>query len=351
MISDARAGAADPDRIDQFDGLRACAFLAVFLHHAVHAPLLWMGVDQFFVLSGFLITRNLLSLRVGATPRAAFGVFYFRRALRIIPPYYVALTAIFLTGGAVSGAGWYYAFASNVHDAIHGANPGPLEAMWSIAVEEQFYLVWPCLVLLVPRRWLGVTFGAVLAAAPLCRLAVAPMGFDAVYRLTSCRMDLLAAGALLALIEQRDPTWFARNLRRFVAVAAIALATFAALSLAVPTFRTRGDRTLFNVVGFALSGVFFACVLAYVRGASSGLAWRALRNPVLRYIGRISYMAYLIHILCLVLANCVVHGTAVVAALALAFTIAGASASWYALEAPVLTLRYLVKPRRRAVTA
>jgi peptidoglycan/LPS O-acetylase OafA/YrhL len=223
--------------------------------------------------------------------------------------------------------------------------------MWSIAVEEQFYLVWPWLVLLLPHRWLGVAFIVVLAAAPACRLGFAPLGFDAVYRLTLCRMDVLAAGALLALIEWRDPTWFTRNLRCFVALAALAVAIFAVLSVALPTFRTSGDRALFNVAGFGLSGMFFACTLAYIRGASSGFVVRALRNRVLRYVGRISYMAYLIHMLCLEFAHRAVHGTVEVAALGLAFTIAVSSVSWYALEAPLLTLRSLVTPRPRNLAA
>src|SRR5436190_9414476 len=98
-------------RIDQFDGLRALAFLGVFAFHAVGIPYTWMGVDQFFVLSGYLITRNLLGLRRDARPRRAMAVFYYRRALRIIPPYYVALLAIFLLEPVpMSEAPWYFAF-------------------------------------------------------------------------------------------------------------------------------------------------------------------------------------------------------------------------------------------------
>ena len=78
-------------RIAQFDGLRALAFLGVFAFHAVAVPYAWMGVDLFFVLSGYLITKNLLALRETARPRSALAVFYFRRLLRIVPPYYLAL--------------------------------------------------------------------------------------------------------------------------------------------------------------------------------------------------------------------------------------------------------------------
>jgi peptidoglycan/LPS O-acetylase OafA/YrhL len=183
-------------------------------------------------------------------------------------------------------------------------------------------------------------------------VAFAPMGFDAVYRLTPCRMDLLAAGALLALIDHRDAAWFSRNLTGFLAGAGTAVAVFATMSVGIPTFRTSGDHMLFNVVGFGLSTVFFTCTLAYVRGARRGPALSTLRHPAVRYIGRISYMAYLVHMLCLDLAARVVHGRGPVAALGLALTIAGASASWYALEAPLLRLRHAVTATaRRAARA
>jgi peptidoglycan/LPS O-acetylase OafA/YrhL len=341
----------EPDRIDQFDGLRACAFLAVFFHHALRAPLLWMGVDQFFVLSGFLITRNLLSLREQATTSSAFRVFYARRLLRIVPPYYVAIVAILLVEGAVSSAGWYFGFASNIHDALHPIHAPPLETMWSIAVEEQFYLVWPWLVLLLPRRWLAPTFAVAIVAAPVCRILFAPLGFNAVYRLTPCRMDLLAAGALLAWMERADASWFSRNTRRFLAVAAVAVAIFAALSLAVPTFRTSLDLPLFDVVGFSLACLFFACVLAYVRGARSRPVLAFLRAPVMRYVGKISYMAYLLHMLCLDLAHRVVSGRLPSAALGLVLTIAGSTLSWYALEQPLLGLRHRFRPDARGAAA
>ncbi|HTJ45671.1 MAG TPA: acyltransferase [Kofleriaceae bacterium] len=340
----------DPDRISQFDGLRAFAFLSVFVHHALRVPLLWMGVDQFFVLSGFLITRNLLSLRERATVGGAFGVFYYRRVLRIIPPYYLAITAILLVGPWVADSWWYYSFLPNVRDSLYTPHKGALDTMWSIGVEEQFYLVWPLLVLVLPRRALAPTFVAVVLAAPVCRVLCMPLGINAVYRLMPCRMDLLAMGALLAFADSHDSTWIAKHRRAFVAAAAAALAVFAALSLGDHHFRTNENTLLFDVVGFSLSGVFFTGILAWVRGAQRGVILSVLRNRWLRHVGTVSYMAYLIHMLCLDVASRAGGNRYVVAAVALALTIAASSLSWFVLEQPLLRLRHLVKahPKRTA---
>ncbi len=341
-----------PDRIDQFDGLRALAFTAVFLHHAAHAPLLWMGVDLFFVLSGFLITRNLLQLRAQCSTGRALGVFFYRRLLRIIPPYYLALAAIGLYHGFPDGsAPWYWTFTSNIRDAQHGAHEGALNTLWSIGVEEQFYILWPWLVLLVPRRRLAAAFALVVAAAPVVRAFATEVSLDAVYRLMPCRMDLLAMGALLALLDRDDVTWIARRRRAFLAAAGVALVAFAALSVAVPTFRTRNNTLLFNVVGFSLAGVFFAGVLAYVRATRDGVAGAVLLHPWLRYVGKISYMAYLTHMLAIDLVRDLGFSGSKAAPLSFALTLAISSASWYLLEQPLLRLRGVVSPARQPTAA
>ena len=337
---------SERDRISQFDGLRALAFLGVFLHHGAKVPLLWMGVDLFFVLSGFLITKNLLALRDEATASSALKVFFFRRLIRIIPAYYAALTLVLLvTPIAAEDIPWFYGFASNIRDSMYGPIEGSLSSFWSIAVEEQFYIVWPWLVLFLPRRALPVVFVAFIAIATGARYYFGSVSFDAVYRLTICRMDLLAAGALLALVELRDPDWFARQKARLLVVAVLAIGAFAILSLGTKQFRTSGNHALFNVVGFGLSAVFFTMVLAYVRGANNW-AVAALRTPMLVYVGKISYMAYLVHELALHLAEGFGLPRIPTAAIGLAMTIAMASASWYLLEQPIMRLRGRVKPTK-----
>jgi peptidoglycan/LPS O-acetylase OafA/YrhL len=339
--------AGDQPRIAQFDGLRAFAFLAVFVHHAFGAPLLWMGVDLFFVLSGFLITRNLLRLRRAATRGSALGAFYFRRLLRIIPPYYIALALIFtLTSGGRDHAAWYFGFASNIHDAAYGPDNGALSTMWSIAIEEQFYVVWPWFVLLLPRRRLATMFWFVIGLAAVFRYAFSACDFNVVYRLTICRMDLLASGALLALIESRSPNWFSENRSRFVAVMGATAIAFALASFALPHFTRHGPGFGFAVFGYGASTVFFSALLAYSRNLRDGIALRILIHPVIQYVGKISYMCYLTHRLAIELARGIPRlGTVGIALVALAATIAVSTLSWYCVEQPLLRKRDLVRIR------
>ena len=338
--------AVTDDRISQFDGLRALAFLAVFAHHALHVPLMWMGVDLFFVLSGFLITRILLQMRGRSTSSSSLAAFYYRRVLRILPPYFLALAAILLAFPiAADDAAWYFGFASNVRDSIFDPILGPYNSLWSIGVEEQFYLIWPWLVLFAPRRALAGVFCAVVVAAPLCRLGFADLSFHAVYRLMPCRMDLLAVGALLAVVDLSRPGWIATRRTQFVVAAAAAVAGFAALSFALPTFRTSLNVPLFNVVGFGLAVLFFASLLAIVRGSDSGPLANALRTPVLQYVGKVSYTCYLVHLLALALVEKASLDRWTTATLGLALTLALATVTWYGIERPLSRLRRAVPER------
>jgi peptidoglycan/LPS O-acetylase OafA/YrhL len=333
----------NPIRIAELDTVRAFAFLAVFLHHAMHWPLLWLGVDLFFVLSGFLITRNLLTTKAAAenaadnsrspsTPPRSFGSnlreFVLRRAVRIIPPYWIALACVALTSGIASEKiPWLLTFTNNIYDAFVRPMDDALGTFWSIAVEEQFYLVWPFLVLLAPKKWLPWLFAFAIIAATALRAMHTQTGLAAVYRLTWCRMDLLAAGAMLAVIPhavlQRRRVWF-------WGTAIGAVVVFVALSKLAPTFRTSLNSRIFNVCGFALSTVFFTSSLAIV--VSGGATF--LRSRWLGEIGKVSYMAYLVHMLALqwttAISSRVLHAIA-----ALVVTLAIAALSWVVVEKPL----------------
>jgi len=163
----------------QLDGLRAIAVTFVLIHHWISPRLGFgiIGVQLFFVLSGFLITGILLRERRGVeSGRQSIGFsvrqFYARRFLRIFPLYYACL-ALFVVLDRFEirkSLVWFACYLSNVFFFLKGEFGGPFSHFWSLAVEEQFYLFWPWIVLLAPRkRLLAILVGAIVLA-PLTRL-------------------------------------------------------------------------------------------------------------------------------------------------------------------------------------
>ena len=325
--------------LPQLDGLRALAILMVFLHHAYAIPLLWAGVDLFFILSGYLIT-NILVRDAGRMPfPALLGHFYLRRAQRILPAYVFAIALI----AAFTVQDWrhlwpFYAFfLQNIPYAFHRVAFGPLIPLWSLAVEQHFYLVWPFLVFFLPRRWLVPCMLALLLGLPVLRALCTPLFAypDAIYVLTPFRIDAMAAGALAALaLPHLNPQ---RALRSAQFAIPLGLFAYALLSLD-GHFRRAANAPLFNGLAYSLNililgGLFVWTVLA----APSSLLTRSLASRPLRALGRISYAFYLFHLL--VLTRCDAYLPPHLAPLA-AFTVTTALAtlSWYALEKPVLAL-------------
>jgi peptidoglycan/LPS O-acetylase OafA/YrhL len=318
-------------RILQLDGLRAIAVLAVFAQHALKAPL-WMGVDLFFVLSGFLITGILLDRK--ARGQSYFGYFYARRARRILPPYLLLMvvSSLLFGFGWAKHWEWYAFFATNIGDALGQSGHDSLNVLWSLAVEEQFYIVWPFVILLLPERALAWVAAALIVAVPVLR-AVATPWFDSfwpIYYLTPFRMDLLAAGALLAVAVRRNPN----ALQPFRPLAMLgffaALAVLAWLHIHYPRFRAE-NTPLSNAALYSVSLVLCTSVVV-IALQSQGIVKRLLCNPVLVYIGTISYTIYLIHLSILYTLWPLHMSRYVTAALALAITLAYASVTWFAFE-------------------
>ncbi|WP_118181633.1 acyltransferase family protein [Paraburkholderia phosphatilytica] len=318
-------------RIVQLDGLRAIAVLAVFAQHALKAPL-WMGVDLFFVLSGFLITGILLDRKARQVPY--FSYFYARRARRILPPYVLLMIVSSLLFG-LSWAKywpWYTFFATNIGDALGQSGHDSLNVLWSLAVEEQFYIVWPFVVLLVPERTLGFVAAALVVVVPLLR-AVATPWFDTfwpIYYLTPFRMDLLAAGALLAVATRRNPAVLERVKPFAFAGLLAAFALLAWLHLHFPRFRAE-NTLLSNATLYSISLVLCTSIVV-IALQSNGIVKRVLSTPVLVYIGTVSYTIYLIHLTVLYAIWPLNEGRYASAVLALAITLAYASVSWFAFE-------------------
>ena len=352
--------------IRELDGVRAIAVSLVFLNH--FAPTLsfgmlqiiqevgWVGVDIFLVLSGFLITGILLDSRDRA---GYYRTFYVRRTLRIFPLYYVVLTVLLL-GMLVGGGGvaqrqmldwgsplWLFAYLGNVRTAFTGVSPPSVFVpMWSLHVEEQFYLLFPFVVLHLGNRTLRRTLIAIVVGAPLIRLALwwlVPAAPLMQYMLLPCRMDGLAFGALIALRFRMGPVRVGRTVLAIVATAL----SVAACALFVAGGRSF-DAALVRTLGYSLFAAAAAGWILWLilfRG-SAATAW--LNTAPLQYLGKISYGLYLLQVpaaaLLLWLASPLGiqpdwlrtgAGSLTLAALCVGM----ASVSWYALERPFSRLK------------
>ena len=327
--------AADPKsssgrgRITQLDGLRAVAIIMVFLHHAYHAPLLWMGVDIFFVLSGFLITGILVN-QTDKPFGEYIGHFYARRVRRILPPYLMLLLLNLVFFGAYWLRPWYF------YLGLMNFNPLPpasLSLLWSLAVEEQFYLLWPLAVFFLSRRHLKVCSVLLLLAAPILRYTCAQFAPPhAIYFWLPFRMDTLAAGALIALLwpDLRERLQAPSRVRATVAVAAVA----SALSVAVLVWLGRHGITTYYSTPMGNVLIFEATLIIGVSlflTALLGVGKRFLDLKPLLWIGRISYSLYLIHMTLLLVLPGAHHLIAAAASLAYAV------AMWFLIEKPLIS--------------
>jgi peptidoglycan/LPS O-acetylase OafA/YrhL len=196
----------------QLDSLRTIAVFTVIASHYApnytnHFAWGYAAVFLFFVLSGFLITGILLRARdkdenCQTSKFASLKRFYFRRTLRIFPLYYaIVLFCLFLLPTVRETWLWHMLYAVNFKIALNGDSIGLTTPFWSLGVEEQFYLIWPIIILFMPHKWLYPLFITLIAAGPVSRLIFVINGFDSVvfaYLPTSC-LDALGLGSLLAL--------------------------------------------------------------------------------------------------------------------------------------------------------
>jgi peptidoglycan/LPS O-acetylase OafA/YrhL len=358
--------------IRELDGLRAIAVLLVFLNHfapVVSVPRFriiheigWIGVDIFFVLSGFLITGILLESR---GREGYYRTFYIRRSLRIFPLYYVLLgTVVFgmvLPRGGLSyhhmveswgSPAWLFAYLGNIKTALSGVSPpSAFVPLWSLHVEEQFYLLFPFVVHRLNPRALWRTLIVVVVAAPAIRLGLwelAPGKPLMEYMLLPCRMDGLAFGALIALGLRTRPLPVDRWALAAVATA-LSVAACAVFVVGGRSFDTPLERT----VGYSLFSISAASWILWVilfRG-SALTDWLNLRP--LQFLGKISYGLYLLQMPAADLLSWLVAPlhlrpnwlqTATGSLTLVALCVGLSSISWYALERPLLRLKERLAP-------
>src|SRR5579859_1686199 len=279
-------------RIVQLDGLRALAVLMVFLGHAFRSQLLWTGVDLFFILSGFLITGILLQQRGKRFWSGYLASFYERRARRILPAYllFLVLTSILFGIGWLHR--WYlFFFLMNTAPFRSLVKPYSVGVLWSLAIEEQFYLLWPLAVYLLDEAALAWLAGGLLVAAPMLR-GIATASFTAhwtIYTATPFRMDLMAAGALIALAWRRHRS-VVEHVGRYGPLLAGLAATPLLLFSWYPWFQPAADTVLVSVWLYELTLIGYVGILGW---ALSGRGIGFLKLRPLAYVGRISYSLYL----------------------------------------------------------
>jgi len=323
------------DRLLPLDGLRAIAILAVILLHVG----LWrgggVGVDLFFVISGFLITGILLDAKASASTWRAFSrPFYVRRALRILPVSLAALAFAFLVAPFVGlwpatpfrEQVWFWTYLSNWYAGTRSYAASHLQHFWSLAVEEQFYSTWPLVVWTLTPRQIKKVCGVCFILTSVLRMLVAVWHIPA-WEIaadvapTALRWDGLAAGSWLA-VAAREPGGLARWRR----------VAWGALPVGLATIRLTGDTSGAVVI-------FAGAIVIALTIDPRHLYARILTLAPLRWIGRISYAVYVVHFP--IAARLMGSGVSPLGNLAITVTVSllVAWASWRWLEEPILALR------------
>jgi peptidoglycan/LPS O-acetylase OafA/YrhL len=336
-------------RIPELDALRGLAALVVMAYHLRPERLYyaWAAVDLFFVLSGYLITAIILKHRGSGRFLVAF---YVRRGLRIWPIYYltllgvVAVNPLLAAPRPLEGLSGFLTYTQNVSrywsDSVPPFSP-EFTHTWTLAIEEQFYLIWPALVLLVGRRGVLPLSGAVILGAVVARAS----GLH--WWLLATRSDGFALGGLLALAFAAPDRLRAGSWR-----AGFMMASLAGLSyLVIGGLALGGKPFLMPPQGPAWPGLtllainlLFTGVVGLVILDAGRPRLAALRNRGLVYLGQISYGLYLYHLIVYraldeVLPGLGLGGRGPADAIKLGGSVVVAALSWRFLERPILALK------------
>jgi peptidoglycan/LPS O-acetylase OafA/YrhL len=301
-----RGGIQIPKYIPQFDGLRGIAILAVLFAHLTYLNSIRFaqifqygrtGVDLFFVLSGFLITGILLDTK---DLPGYFKNFYARRALRIWPLYYGILFFFFVFFPLVfpqhsfstDNTTWPY-YVTYTQNLFFRFVPSiPLTPTWSLAVEEQYYMLWAPVVFLCGRKSLRNILLGMIVFSFCFRVISSYLGapLDFVHNFTLCRLEPLAAGGLAALWLRSETCTPAKWARGGMMAFTIGLA---GVALALVDWGGDGPLYSYPFLAAAFAGLL---ALSLTANPATTFVGRALTQHWLVYVGRISYGVYLIHV-------------------------------------------------------
>lgn len=293
-------------RMRQLDALRAIAVALVMVEHFggalvnTYFPISAgsLGVGCFFALSGFLITGILLESfdRHAMNKAEAWRTFYIRRAARLIPAYFLVLLVLVVLAiePIASSWPWHAAYLTNVWIALGN----PSNVFWSLAVEEQFYLVWPFVIAFAPRRYLPAAAIGLIVFTLILKALIVLLGLPRanLNSLLPLNCELLALGCLLAIASYRGGranqfAWYAGRTAQI-----FTLAAWTGLGLAVASWAILGEGSLVRYfTNSLLCGVFFVWLIVNAAIGFKGPVGRLLDHPWLQWMGTISYGLYLLH--------------------------------------------------------
>ncbi len=287
----------------QLDGLRFIAVLSVILHHICPLPsfiafnLGAFGVDLFFVISGFLITEILLREKIkGTSVLLTLKIFFSRRVLRIFPLFYlyILICLVIVPQQTKEHISWLLTYTINIWVVLKDQQPfWYFNHLWSLCVEEQFYIFWPFLIMITPIKRLRLLFILMIFIAIAIRLMVT-IYFNGYalfnYTMLPTTFDCFGFGALLALLKEFKPILLNKIFRhKYFIILGILLVILNNKFGTVLTQQTFG-KTLIAFVSFYLVGI--AATIKY-----KNISRIILENKAVMYFGRISYGMYVYHLL------------------------------------------------------
>ncbi|MGO4907066.1 acyltransferase family protein [Pseudorhodobacter sp. W20_MBD10_FR17] len=335
--------------IPSLDGIRAVSIAIVFASHAVVSAAIpgGFGVTVFFFLSGYLIT-TLLQREYDRTGGVDLGAFYMRRLLRLGPPILLtlALGAVLVWLGVFAGEveGWtlasqvffYYNYFTQFGQVHEIAGTGIL---WSLSVEEHFYLLWPALFLWVARGWLGLRaiVGLLVISLVWRWVRISVLGHDewTIYQSSDTRLDSLLYGCLLAMMQARGlaERWFAQGRGRYLVMLAALVLVLASFLVRDPVFR--------STLRYSLQGVALMPLFYYAVTRAQDWYFRPLNWGWVQQIGVYSFTIYLCHfgITLALEAHGLSFGSLLFVMLAAMLSLGYAALMYWGVERPIKGLR------------
>jgi peptidoglycan/LPS O-acetylase OafA/YrhL len=302
------------NRISELDGLRGIAILLVISFHYINNQLInsqdiwgkflakitsfgWVGVDLFFVLSGFLITTILIKNKKS---EKYFSTFYIRRIVRIVPTYFLLLfffviiisspcfsANYFLSGNNIIPLWSYFTMTHNFYmGRLGNMGNSALSVSWSIGIEEQFYIIFPFIVYFLKEKYLPILLVLLIILASIFRAQF--NGWIPTYVYLHCRMDSICFGALIAYLNIH------RDMKRWVSLYSKWLITLFLIDVLVCAFLYIKYNDL-GSIKHTLFALLFSIALIFALIDKKTLYGTILRNKILTQIGAMSYSLYLFH--------------------------------------------------------